>query len=256
MRRGAASAFGGYHLVITEGLCGAANNRVFEVLGRVNGTAEHYVESQRWMADNSDRKTFQNPLAINYVPSYGVNSVGFCSLLVNAFLEDQFDSKRQGDLRPHGMQRLLIVRGGDGGPFWSRAQLVKGRSDAINDESRAQAVASDRAVGGVIESIKKFSRELATAAASSGSSRYSGSSLSDSSSGQPSAKSSPKNKTFVCEIYCESRNDPRISREFGGSSRDEVARYIDANADSICKNSGISNKASGIHFSASQCREK
>ena len=91
------------------------------------------------------------------------------------------------------------------------------------------------------------------AARSSGSS---GSSSRDSSSGQSSAKSSPKNKTFVCEIYCKSGTGPRISRELSGSSRDEVARYIDANADGICKNSGISNKASGIHFSASQCKEK
>ena len=88
------------------------------------------------------------------------------------------------------------------------------------------------------------------------SSGASGSTSRDSSSGQPSAKPSQKNKMFVCEIYCESRNGPRISREFNGSSKDEVARYIDANADSICKNSGVSKKASDIRFSASQCKEK
>lgn len=91
------------------------------------------------------------------------------------------------------------------------------------------------------------------AARGSGSSEYSSS---RSTTSQSSSKASPKNKTFICEIFCVTGTGPRISREFSGASRDEVAKYAGNNADRICNESGVSKKASTISFSPSQCREK
>lgn len=88
------------------------------------------------------------------------------------------------------------------------------------------------------------------------SSSSSSSSGSSSSSNQSVSKSSQKSKTFICEIYCESASGPRISREFNGANKDEVVRYVGDNADRICNSSGVSKRASGRSFSASQCREK
>ena len=91
------------------------------------------------------------------------------------------------------------------------------------------------------------------AARASGSSETSSS---RSTSSQSPSKSSQKNKTFICEIFCESINGPRISRELSGASRDEVAKYVGSNADRICNASGVSKRASAVSLSPSQCREK
>ena len=95
-------------------------------------------------------------------------------------------------------------------------------------------------------------RRSRAAAASSSSYSSSGSSSSQSSK---SSASSPKNKTFVCSIYCNSSSGPLITREFSGPDRAAVARMIDDNAHTICRNSGMS-RASSSSFDPSQCRKK
>ncbi|WP_300441879.1 hypothetical protein [Zoogloea sp.] len=92
-------------------------------------------------------------------------------------------------------------------------------------------------------------------AAAASSSSYSSSGSSSSQSSKSSASSAPKNKTFVCSIYCNSSSGPLITREFSGPDRAAVARMIDDNAHTICRNSGMS-RASSSSFDPSQCREK
>jgi hypothetical protein len=70
-----------------------------------------------------------------------------------------------------------------------------------------------------------------------------------------SGASSNSNKTFVCKIYCESASGPPIYREFSGKNREEVARTVGDNANSICKGGGFS-KSSNRSFDPSQCTAK
>lgn len=86
-------------------------------------------------------------------------------------------------------------------------------------------------------------------------SRSAASTSSSSTSSSSSQKSAPSNKTFVCRIYCNSGSGPQITREFSGLNREAVARMIDDNSHSICRDSGMS-RSSNIRFDASQCREK
>ncbi len=97
-------------------------------------------------------------------------------------------------------------------------------------------------------------RRARAAAASYSSSSSSSSSLSSSSSSS-SQKSAPSNKTFVCRIYCNSSSGPQITREFTGPDRATVARMIDDNGHTICRDSGMA-RASSSRFDPSQCREK
>jgi hypothetical protein len=99
--------------------------------------------------------------------------------------------------------------------------------------------------------IEDLRRSRAAAASSSSSS----SSTSSSSSSSSSQKSSQSNKTFICRIYCNSNTGPVITQEFIGPDRATVARIIDDNGHTICRNSGMS-RASSSRFDPSQCREK
>lgn len=174
--RGSASAFGGYHLNIKLSLCDAANKKIQEVFGSVNDIGSDFIGSHRWMADNTDRKAWQKPLSLNLINSYGINSLGYCNVLTYAFLEDQFDSKRDGQIRPHGDQRIFVVRGGDGGKFWEQAKAAVAHRGVILGESEAQGRAAMARVVGNLNAIKNVIRDALAAGAGSPSSLGGGSS--------------------------------------------------------------------------------
>lgn len=84
----------------------------------------------------------------------------------------------------------------------------------------------------------------------------SGQSSSSSSSSYGGTKTeSPKAKTFVCTIYCQSSSGPTINREVKAASRREAAQFMGANADQICRGTGF-DRASARAFPENQCRER
>jgi len=197
VRRGSASAFGGYFLNFADGACKAANEKIYETLGRFNGLRDDFFSSHRWLADNTDKKGFQNPLAISYVSSFGMHSHGGCNVLTFAFLEDQFDSKRQGELRLHATQPVTIVRGGDGGEFWDLAKSSIERREEITASSKTAGRAATAALAKTVEGVTNFVKEVLSTApasnASPNSSSTGGSALPSTGSGS---------RSYVCEYKC------------------------------------------------------
>jgi len=107
-----------------------------------------------------------------------------------------------------------------------------------------------------VDDTRVETRRQFFSSSSSGSSTSS-SSPSTSGSGSSSSKSNERqaSKTFVCTIYCVSINGPRVQHEVKAPSRSEAARYLNDNANQICRSDGL-GKASSASFSESQCREK
>lgn len=136
---GAASSIGsGYAIEADQQKCTAANELVDRVFGSVNEKGNDYHTSHRWLADNTDRKTFQSPLSVNYISSFGMHNVGRCNVLITAFLEDQFDAKRPGTLRPHALLPIALVRGGNNNQkMWELAKnATSNREQIIGQSSR------------------------------------------------------------------------------------------------------------------------
>jgi len=197
VRRGSASAFGGYFLNFADGACKVANEKIYETLGKFNGLRDDFFSSHRWLADNPDKEGLQNPLAISYVSSFGMHSHGGCNVLTFAFLEDQFDSKRQGELRLHATQPVTIVRGGDGGEFWDLAKSSIERREEITASSKAAGRAATAALARTVEGVTNYVREVLSTPVEPNSSMSSASTASAS----PRSTGSGS-RSYVCEYKC------------------------------------------------------
>jgi len=244
--RGSASAFGGYFLKTDNDKCTAANRRIYEVFASVNNASEDFFQSHRWLADNSDRKTWQNPLAMNLVGNWGMNREGHCNLIIYAFLEDQFDHKRQGVLRPHASLPVLVVRGGVPAQAWLEAKAALPSKAEILAQSQRLGTAQVVAAGRVVQRVQDYVRDVLGHASDGGGS---GTSASE---GRSSAEvtGGSKEYPYLCEFKCAGGQWHKV--ESFGRSGGQAATRLHETVEKTCRAYGkVQDRGWGI-----ECKSK
>jgi Protein of unknown function (DUF1566) len=166
---GSASSFGGYAIDTDNTKCVAANRLIHNVFGSVNSQSDDFFASQRWMADNTDKKAWQTPLSINLVSNWGMHRQGHCNVLIYAFMEDQFDAKRPGTMRPHAALPVLVVHGGTGDANWVDATRALGSKAEILKQSQLESRQQLAALVGTYNKVKDYVRDVMSHANSSSS---------------------------------------------------------------------------------------